>query len=258
MLHDFRFALRQLVKAKGFTTAAVIVLALGIGANTAIFSLLNTMLFKPPTYAQPNDVAQLFSQDKKNPKTFRGFSYPAYVDIREQNSVFSGVMAHNLALVGVGDKTNTRRTVADIVSSNYFNVMGVAPMQGRTFLPEEENPGTNAAVAIVSYSYWAKQALNPALLNSQITINSRPYTVVGILPKGFTGTMQIFGPEIWLPLGDYDTVANDFESDNRTALGDRAGTQLMIIGRFKPGMTAAAAEPALKTLAANLEQAYPV
>ena len=258
MLHDFRFALRQLMKAKGFTFAAVFVLALGIGANTAIFSLLDTMLFQPPAYAKPAEIVQIFQQDKKNPKTFRGFSYPTYLDIREQNSVFAGVMAHNLAMVGVGDKNTTRRTFADIVSANYFAVLGVNPMQGRTFTAEEEKPGTNAAVAIVSYSYWQKQNLSPGLLNSQVTINSRPYTVVGILPKGFSGTMQVFSPEIWLPLGSYDTVANDFESENKVSLGTRAGTQLMIIARLKPGVTAAAAEPALKTLAANLEQAYPV
>jgi len=257
-MNDLKFALRQLRKSPGFTIAAVVVLGLGIGANTAIFGLLNTMLYRPPAYAEPHQVVQLFSQDKKNPKTFRGFSYPAYVDIRKQNGVFSGVMAHNLAMVGIGDRTTTRRTFADLVSSNYFSVLGVVPVQGRTFMPEEEKPGTNAAVAIVSYSYWQKQNLNPALLNSQITVNNRQYTVIGILPKGFTGTMQVFAPEVWLPLGSYDTVANDFESDNRTTLGDRTGTQLLIIGRMKAGMSGAAAEPALKTLAANLEQAYPV
>lgn len=258
MLHDFRFAVRQLVKAKGFTAAAVIVLALGIGANTAIFSLMNTMLFKPPAYSRPSDIVQLFSQDKKNPKTFRGFSYATYADVRDQNSVFSGVMAHNLALVGVGDKANTRRAFADLVSANYFSVLGVMPVQGRAFLPEEETPGRNAAVAIVSHSYWEKEGMKPDLVGSSITINSRPFTVVGILPKGFAGTMQIFSPEIWLPLGVYDQVANDFESDNKVSLGDRRGTQLLIIGRLKPGLTAAAADPALKTLAAKLEQAYPV
>ena len=258
MLHDLRFALRQLVKAKGFTTAAVIVLALGIGANTAIFSLLNTMLFQPPAYAKPHEIVQLYSQDKKNPKTFRGFSYPTFVDIRAHNTVFTDVMAHNLALVGVGDAASTRRTFADLVSANYFSVMGVAPAHGRAFLPVEETPGSNPGVAIVSYSYWQKQGLNAGLLNSKIIINSRPFTVVGILPQGFTGTMQIFAPEIFLPLGSYDQVANDFETDNRTALGDRKGTQLLVIGRLKAGVTAAAAEPALKTLAANLEQAFPV
>ncbi len=130
MLHDFRFAFRQLVKARAFTAAAVIVLALGIGANTAIFSLMNTLLFQPPHYAKANEVVQVFSQDKKNPKTFRGFSYPTYLDIRDQNSVFSGVMAHNLAMVGLGDKGNTRRAFTDVVSANYFSVMGVMPMPG--------------------------------------------------------------------------------------------------------------------------------
>ncbi len=258
MLHDFRFALRQLVKARGFTAAAVIVLALGIGANTAIFSLMDTMLFQPPRYEKASEIVQVYSQDKKNPKTFRGFSYPTYLDIREQNSAFSGVMAHNLAMVGIGDKGTTRRTFADIVTSDYFTVLGVQPSQGRAFLPEEETPGKDAAVAIVSHSYWQKQGLNPALLGSKITINSRPFTVVGIMPKGFTGTMQIFAPEIWLPLSVHDQVANDFSKDNARALTDRAGQQLLVIARLKPGMTAAAAEPALKTLAANLEQAYPV
>src|ERR1700704_4514717 len=160
MIQDFKFAVRQLWKAPEFTIAAVIVLALGIGANTAVFSLVHTMFFAPPGYARPHEVVQLFSQDRKNPKTFRGFSYPAYVDIREQNSVFSGVMAHNLAMVGVGDKSTTRRTFADLVSSNYFSVLGVNPIQGRAFTAEEEKPGTSPAVAIVSYSYWQKPNLN--------------------------------------------------------------------------------------------------
>ena len=125
MLHDFRFAIRQLVKSRAFTVAAVSVLALGIGANTAIFSLMNTLLFQPPHYAKPDEVVQLFSQDKKNPKTFRGFFYPTYLDIRDQNGVFSGLMAHNLAMVGIGDKGSTRRAFTDVVSANYFSVMGV-------------------------------------------------------------------------------------------------------------------------------------
>ncbi|MEP6808920.1 MAG: ABC transporter permease, partial [Chthoniobacterales bacterium] len=258
MLHDLRFALRQLLKARGFTIAAVTVLAFGIGANTAIFSLLDTMLFQSPAYARSNEIVQVFSQDKKEPKTFRAFSYPTYVDIRDQNTVFSGVMAHNLAMVGVGEQGNTRRTFADIVTANYFSVLGVAPVQGRTFLPEEETPGKPVAVAIVSYGYWQKQGLNPTLLGSSLLINGRPFTIVGIMPKGFSGTMQVFGPELWVPLSDHDQVVNDFQTDHRTSLGDRAGTQLIVVARLKSGVTAAAAEPALKTLAANLEQAYPV
>ena len=258
MLHDFRFAFRQLVKARAFTAAAVAVLALGIGANTAIFSLMNTLLFQPPHYPKASEVMQVFSQDKKNPKTFRGFSYPTYLDIREQNSVFLEVMAHNLAMVGLGDKGSTRRAFTDVVSANYFSVMGVMPMQGRAFRAEEETPGRNSAVAIVSYNYWKREGFNPAMLGSTITIDSRPFTVIGILPQGFTGTTQVFAPEIFLPLGVYDQVANDFETENKGSLQDRGGKQLMIVGRLKPGMTAVAAAPALKALAASLEQAYPV
>jgi predicted permease len=258
MIRDFKFAFRQLLKAPGFTSAAVIVLALGIGTNSAIFSLLDTILFKPPNYARPTEVVQVFSQDKKNPEKFRGFSYPTYVDIREQSGVFAGVMAHNLAMIGLGERTTTRRTFADVVSANYFSVLGVNPIRGGTFTVDEEKPGSNAAVALVSYSYWQKQNFDPGVLNSQIIVNGRPYTVVGILPKGFTGTVQVFSPEVWLPLGCYNAIANDFDSDNRTTLGDRAGTQLMVIARLKPGVTQSMAEAALKTLAANLEQAFPV
>src|SRR5881296_3760637 len=258
MIRDFQFAFRQLLKAPGFTTAAVIVLALGIGVNTAVFSLVNTLFFAPPAYAKPHEVVQLFSQDKKDPKKFRGFSYPTYLDIREQNTVFSDAMSFNLSLIGIGQKGDTRRAFAAIVTSNYFSVLGVPLARGRAFLPEEETPGRNAPVAIVSYRYWQKQDLDPRVIGSQVLINGRSFTIVGITPKRFTGTMQILSPEVWLPMSVYDQVANSFEPENRTAIDDRTGTQLRIIGRLNPGITAAAAKPALEGLAANLEKAYPV
>jgi predicted permease len=258
MVPDLKFAVRQLFKAPGFTIAAVTVLALGIGANTAVFSLVNTLFFAPPAYTKPHDMMQLFSQDKKDPKKFRGFSYPTYRDIREQNTVFSDAMAFNLALVGLGQKGDTRRAFAAVVSSNYFSVLGVPLARGRAFLPEEETPGRNAPVAIVSYSYWQKHDLDPTVLGSQLLINGQPFTIVGITPKGFVGTLQILSPEVWLPMSVYDQVGNDFGSKNKTTMDDRKGTQLRIMGRLKPGMNAAAAKPALEGLAANLEKAYPV
>src|SRR6184192_2087578 len=258
MVQDLKFAVRQLFKTPGFTIAAVTVLALGIGVNTAVFSLVNTVFFAPPAYAKPHEVVQLFSQDKKNPKKFRGFSYPTYLDIRKQNTVFSEAMSFNLSLIGIGQKGDTRRAFAAIVSSNYFSVLGVPLARGRAFLPEEETPGRNAPVAIVSYGYWQKHDLDPSVLGSQLLINGRPFTIVGITPKGFVGTMQVLSPEVWLPMSVYDQVANDFESVNKTTIDDRKGTQLHIMGRLKPGMTAATAKPALEGLAANLEKAYPV
>src|ERR1700736_3666605 len=260
MIFDFKFAFRQLLKAPAFTIAATTVLALGIGVNTAVFSLVNTLFFAPPAYAKPHELVQLFSQDKKDPKKFRGFSYPTYVDVREQNTVFTDVMSFNLALIGIGQKGDTRRAFAGIVSSNYFSVLGVPVARGRAFVPEEETPGHNTPVAIVSYSYWQKHDLDPNMLGSQVLINGRAFTIVGIAPKGFVGTMQVLSPEVWLPMSVYDQVANDwsFTSENKTTIDDRKGTQLRIMGRLKPGMTAAAAKPALEGLAANLEKAYPV
>jgi predicted permease len=260
MIRDFRFAFRQLFKAPAFTIAAATVLALGIGVNTAVFSLVNTLFFAPPAYVKPHELVQLFSQDKKDPKKFRGFSYPTYVDVREQNTVFTDAMSFNLALIGIGQKGDTRRTFAGIVSSNYFSVLGVLVARGRAFVPEEETPGHNTPVAIVSYSYWQKLDLDPNMLGSQVLINGRAFTIVGIAPKGFVGTMQVLSPEVWLPMSVYDQVANDwsFTSENKTTIDDRKGTQLRIMGRLKPGMTAAAAKPALEGLAANLEKAYPV
>src|SRR5207244_8598524 len=165
-MNDLRFALRQLRKSPGFTIAAAIVLALGIGANTAMFSLVNTLFFAPPAYAKPHEMVQLFSQDKKNPKAFRGFSYPTYLDIREQNTVFSDAMSFNLALIGVGQKGDTRRAFAAIVSSNYFSVLGVPLARGRAFLAEEETPGRNTSVAIVRYSYSQKHDLDTSVLGA--------------------------------------------------------------------------------------------
>jgi len=258
MFSDFKFAYRTLTKTPGFTAAAVTVLALGIGANTAVFSLVYALLFAPPSYSRPAEVMQVFSQDKKNPKNFRGFSYPTYRDIRGKNGVFTDVMAYNLAMIGIGEKEDTRRAFAAIVSSNYFSVLEVPPVRGRAFLPEEETPDHNSAVVIVSHGYWKKHGLDPNLIGSPLLLNGHKFTIVGIMPEGFSGTMSLVAPEAWLPLGVYDEISNDFEAENRLALTERKGTQLLIVGRLKPGVTAAAAAPALQTLAANLESAFPV
>jgi predicted permease len=259
MIQDLKFAIRQLLKAPGFTLAAVTVLALGIGANTAVFNLVNTLFFRPPAYSRPNEMAQVYSQNAKNPKSYRPFSYPTFCDIREKNSVFTGTMAYNLALVGLGKQGETRRAFAALASSDYFSVLGVSLAQGRTFLPEEETPGRGAAVAIVSYAYWQRHSYDRGILGSPILINGRIFTIVGVTPRGFTGTLQIFSPEVWLPLGVFDQISNDFQGDiKKAAFGDRTGQQLIVVGRMKPGLTATSAEPSIKGLAANLEKEFPV
>ena len=144
-IRDIRYGVRRLHRNLGFTVAAVIVLSLGIGVNAAIFNLVHSLLFAPPTYVRPEEIVRVLSQRRDNPQETRDFSYSAYQDIRGANDIFSGTLASALLVVGVGEKGDTRRAAAAAVSTNYFSVLGVAPVQGRAFLPEEEAPGRSSA-----------------------------------------------------------------------------------------------------------------
>jgi predicted permease len=258
VLHDLRYALRQLRKSPGFAAVAIVVLALAIGGNTAIFTVVRELVFSPRPYPDEAQVVQLYTQGRKDRNSFRMFSYPTYRDICEQNTVFSGVLAHNLAVVGVGEGDGSRRTFAAIISSNYFSTLGVPLAQGRAFLPAEENPGSAAPVVIASYLYWERTGSDPQLVGKTIRVNERPFTVVGITPKHFTGTMMLFGPELYFPLGDFDLLTNNTQAAGQRSLDRRDAYNLYLVGRLKPGVTAATAEAALSTLASNLEKAYPV
>src|SRR5713226_5175499 len=138
---DFRYACRALRNKPAFTAVAVLVLALGIGANSAIFSLINAVLLKPLAVTKPRELVGLYSRDTKNPDAWRAFSHPNYLDIRDSQTAFSSVMAHDLALVGIKEGDKTRRTFADVVSSNYFSTLGVPLFEGRSFRADEEKPG---------------------------------------------------------------------------------------------------------------------
>jgi len=188
----------------GFTLAAVTVLALGIGANSAIFSLVNAFLLKPMLIHEPDRLVGLFSRDVHRPDSYRGFSYPNYADIRESNPVFSSVMAHNMAMVGVAEGDTTRRAFADLVSSNYFSTLEVPLYRGRTFTAEEERPGSAQAVAIACYSYWKKHGADPEFVGKTVRVNAHVFTIVGIAADGFTGTTAMISPELYLPLGVYE------------------------------------------------------
>jgi len=258
---DLRFAVRTLAKSPGFAAVAVLTLAVGIGANTAIFTIVHDFLFSPRPYPDEAQVVQVYSKDSKHPSNFRAFSYPTYADIREQSAIkdlFSEVLAHNGAMVSIGEGETSRRTFVDIVSSNYFRALEVPLVQGRSFLPEEEMPGSGVPVVIVSYLYWKHTGFDPRIVGETIRVNERPFTVVGIAPEYFSGTMMIFGPELYFPLGDYDLLTNGSSAEVRRSLERRDVYTLLLVGRLKPGVTAATAGAALLTVAANLERALPV
>ncbi len=256
-LQDVRHGVRLLLKHAGFTLAAVTILALGIGANTAVFNLVHTLLFAPPTYVRPAEIVRLQSQDSRDPAKLRDFSYPAYRDIRATNDFLSATLASALLVAGLGEKGDTRRIASAAVSANYFAVLGIQPVQGRAFRPEEEAPGQASPVVIVSHAFWKKHRLDPALLGSTLLINSRPFTVIGIMPEGFTGTTNLFFTELWFPLGAYEQVVGAGGPDSGHQLNDPDRAGLMILGRLKPGLTIATAGPALQTLGASLARTYP-
>jgi predicted permease len=255
LLRDVRFGARMFRKNPWFTCAAVTVLALGIGANTAIFSLVNAFLLKPLVIRNPAELVGCYSRDTGK-ASYRGFSYPEYVDLRANGSAFSSLMAHNLSMVGLSEGDTTRRVFADIVSANYFTTFGVPLFQGRSFTPDEERPASAIPVVIVSYSYWKKTAADPQLLGKGVRINNRIYTVVGIAPEGFTGTTAMISPELYLPLGVYEMAINDFEGVGR-ALAARSSHDLILVGRLQPGMSQKSADALLATEASQLAKAYP-
>src|SRR5262249_32129403 len=157
----------------------------------------------------------VFSRDTKKPDSYRAFSYPNYADLRDNNSVFTSLMAHNMAMVGITENGTTRRAFADLVSSNYFSTLGVPLFRGREFTPTEEKPGSGSPVVIVSYSHWKKTGADPDLLGKTRQINGRIYTIVGITAQGFTGTTAMVTSEVFLPFGVYESVANDFDGRGR-------------------------------------------
>jgi predicted permease len=253
---DVAFALRTFAKAPGFAAIAVIVLGVGIGANTAIFSIVNELLLRPLS-GRAGELVGVYSHDRTAPDSYRGFSYPNYIDLRDKSDVFEALMAHTFAMVGTPAGDDTRRTFAAVISSNYFDTLGVSLAAGRPFSADEERPGADIPVVIVTFARWQHEGFDPAFLGRSIRINERDYTVVGVAPEGFTGTMALVSGDLYLPLGVFDTVVNDMFKEADTGIEDRANPAFVLAGRLKPGMTDALVSARLDALSWQLEAAYP-
>jgi predicted permease len=256
LFRDLRHGIRMLANKPGFSATAVIVLSLGIGANTAIFSLVNAFLLKPLLIRKPEQLVGCYSRNSHKPDDYRAFSYPNYADLRDGNAVFSSLMAHNPAMVGVSEGDTTRRTMADMVSSNYFATFGVPLFRGRSFTAVEERPGSGIDVVIVSYNFWKRRGSDPDLVGKTLRINSRILTVVGITAEGFSGNTALFCPELFMPLGLHDAMTNDFEGLGRH-LAARDDHELILVGRLRPGMNEKSADAQLAAVASGMEKAYP-
>jgi predicted permease len=251
---DIGYSLRMLKKNPGFSAIAILVLALGIGANTAIFGLINFCLLQPIVAKNPSELVACYNGNTASPYDFRRVSYPNYRDLRENNHAFSGLLAHELMTVGLTEGKMTRTTMADIISSNYFDVYGVSLFKGRAFRLEEEVPGSGIPVVIVGYGFWKKHGEDPNLIGKTLRINGQFMTIVGIAPQGFSGRPVLLSREIYLPIGMYHLFSR---RNLGQSVASRDAPTFLLEGRLKPGITIANADAQLKMLSAQLAEDYP-
>ena len=258
MIHDFRFAIRQLLKAPAFTTIAVLTLALAIGVNSAIFAIVNGVILKPVVRVRPAEVVNVFTALQGASHDYRQFSHNEYRALRESGDVFADVAAVQFALAGIGRDENIRRSFAFLTSENFFSLLGAKPAVGRFYNAEECRPNANVPVVVASYTYWKHLGGRPDLLGSVLRVNGQPYTLIGVTPEGFAGVNAILAPDIWLPLGIYSQLGSAFsDSANRTDLAQPKNYTLNLIARLRSGLTIEKAKSRLPALAQRLTTIQP-
>jgi predicted permease len=248
-----RLAFRQLWKSPGFTLAALVSIALGIGANTTTFSFANTLIFKENPYVrEPDRLVRLFLRWSSGLK-FGSFSYPDYVDFRERNEVFEGLVADVVSPLHLSTEDGNERIWAAIVSANYFSVLGVDIPLGRPFGPEDDRTLDDDPVVVVTHGFWQRRLGGARdVVGRSVHLNGHPYTVIGVAPEGFTGVNVGLRPELWAPLSMTSQLMPDRD------LRERGNHWIgFVIGRLKPDVTAEQAREATNALMAALTEEYP-
>ena len=260
-LQDLKYGARLLAKAPGFTVIAALSLALGIGANTTIFTLINAVLLNPLPVEDPSQLVSVWTTDERNQGGQLGFlqlSPMNYKDLRDKNEVFTGLAAHqgiplNIAVNG----GEPQQVFGEIATGNYFSLLGAKPAIGRTFTTDDDrNPGERL-VAVLGYGEWQKRfGGEPSVVGRTMTVNGQSFAVIGVMPKGFKGTNAIGAPALWVPYMTYPVTTNGFFGE-LIAPNQRRGLIFNVTGRLKPGVTVQQAEANLKTIARQLAQEYP-
>ncbi len=256
LVQDVRYAIRMARRAPGFSIVVILVLALGIGANSAMFTFVNALLFRPLS-GRASELVGLYSHDPSKPNSYRNFSYPHFDDIRARNDVFEEIIAYTFSITGRPAGDVMQRSFVEIVSANFFSAIGVGMAAGRGFTPEEERPGADIPVVIADHAAWQRAGFDPSFVGRTLRINLRDFTVVGVAPKGFAGTTALVAPELWLPFGVFESVVTDLFKNNGGGLMDRSNAAFSVAGRLKPGVTIERANARLAVLSADLERAFP-
>jgi len=247
MFSDVKLAIRQLRKSPGFALTAVVTLALGIGANAIVFSVMNALVLKPLNLP---DSERLYTiQRMKYPSQ----SVPDYVDLRDRNRTFEGMIACQIiSAVGIDSGNNPTTAWPYLASGNYFDVLGVQPLLGRFFHANDEKGENSAPYVVLSYSYWQSYFHgDKGVIGRKLDVNKHPYTVIGVAPKGFRGTELFFAPALWIPLVQQPSLMG------YNGIKERGNHSPFVVGKLRRGVTPAEASADLNSIGAWLSKTYP-
>ncbi len=252
LTRDVRYGCRTLLRNPAFTTLAIVSLAIGIGANTAIFSIFNSLLLRPRPIADPERIVELYTGERG--QQYEGTSYPSYIDFRDRGGVFTGLAAYGIRQYRLGDATGVEQIWGELVSANYFDVLGVRLARGRGFVAaEDEVPGRDPVV-VVSHGLWQRRFnSDPDLVGRTIVLNRHQLTVVGIAPPQYTGALRGLASEVWVPI----MMGPQLEPRYADGLLRRSSRWLVCIGRLKPDVSLAQARARFEVLSRELQAAHP-
>jgi predicted permease len=247
MIHALKIASRNLRRSPGFVATAIVTLALGIGVNAVVFSVLDAVVLRPLNV--PHSQNLYLVQRMRYPTQ----SYPDYADLRDRNRTFSSLMGFNM-IGPVGVTTGGSPSVAwpYLVTGNYFDAVGVRPRLGRFFHAEDEKGASSAPFVVLSYAYWRSHFGGDAgVVGRTMQVNKHPLTIIGVAPEGFRGTELFFAPAMWIPMAEQQEVQGFNSQQYR---GDHS---VLVGGRLKPGVTPAQATADLNAIGATLGKSYP-
>src|SRR5256886_6573200 len=243
MFSDLKYALRMLVKAPGFTAIAILTLALGIGANSAIFSVINTVLLRPLPFSKPNQLIAVWSKVTNESDKETG-SFPDYADIRDQSQTLDGLFAYTRGSTILGTGNESREIEGLAVTSDIFRVLAVRPFLGRTFTRDEET--ADSRVVVLTYETWQREFNSDQnIIGREILLSLRPYTVIGVMPAGFH-----------YPIGIRCEYLNSLQPLVPDAVNNRGSHFLRFVGRLKDGVDVKQASAEINSISARLEKQY--
>jgi putative ABC transport system permease protein len=251
LIQDIRYGIRMLVKSPSVSIVATIALALGIGANTAIFSVVNAVLLRPLPFPDSDSLMAVFESDPTRGQLRGSYSYPNYFDLRDQNQSFENLACYHSSDFIFTGSSEPARVQGSIVTANVFSVLGAKPILGRTFLADEDKPSSTGRSVVLSQDFFQRYFnSDPGLINQTITLDGVKYTVVGVMPRSFQFPIQNDPVELWA------TIAVDAEGESPMT-NQRGAHFLRLIGRLKPGVKREQAQADVNTIGSRLEQQYP-